>query len=90
MTPSELQSEHNEVVGAGYDGYKIRIGLNSMENEIERINSVRDTKLDLMIDAIGGTKTPPYKTEEIIDLADKLGDIDIFWFEPIDPDDFQE
>lgn len=89
MTPSELKSEHNEVVSEGYDGYKIRIGLNSMENEIERINSVRDTDLDLMIDAIGGTKTPPYKTEEIIDLANKLGDIDIFWFEePIDPDDF--
>ena len=88
MTPEEIRAELILVAKQNYDGYKMRIGFNEISYEIERIHAMKGSSLDLMVDAIGGTRTPPYSTEDIISIYEMTKEIDLCWFEePIDPDD---
>ncbi len=73
---------------AGYNGVKIKIGRDDLNEDIERIKAVRDfigTDITFMIDA-----NYSMDVEKAIECAKACKDFNIYWFEePIIPDDYK-
>src|SRR5262249_57264244 len=82
-----LAKEMEENLALGARAVKIKIGGAPMREDIERIRVVRETigpDVKLLVDANNA-----YAAYEAIDLARKIEQYDIFWFEePVAPDDY--
>ena len=90
MSDHEISHELSNVEELGYDGYKVRVGLLNWKEDVARINSIFNTKLDKMIDFISGTRPIPYEVKDFEYIVEDLADKDIHWLEePIDPDDYE-
>jgi L-alanine-DL-glutamate epimerase-like enolase superfamily enzyme len=74
-------------LNAGFNGVKIKIGRESLDEDIERIKAVRDLigpDITFMVDA-----NYSMSIEKAIEAARRFKPYDIYWFEePIIPDDY--
>ena len=84
----ELTEEMIENVEMGAKAIKMKIGGVSISEDVERVKTVRQavgTEVKLMIDA-----NCAYRYYEAIQLAKKVEEYDVFWFEePVPPDDYE-
>ena len=84
----ELAAEMEESVSMGAQAIKMKIGGASIAEDVERVRVVRDAvgpDVQLMVDA-----NCAYRYYEAINIARKIEQYDIFWFEePINPDDYK-
>ena len=73
---------------AGYNGVKIKIGRENPDEDVERIKAVRafiGPDITFMVDA-----NYSMTTEQAIDIANRIKQYDITWFEePIIPDNYK-
>ena len=86
LTEDELVRQSVDYVEQGYKGIKIKVGRDSLYEDIARIFAVRKAigqEPYLMIDA-----NMKWNAREAIQLACRIEEADIFWFEePIEADD---
>ena len=84
----ELAQEMEENLGLGARAVKMKVGGVSIDQDVERIKTVRDTigpDIKLLVDANNA-----YAAYEATELARKMEPYDIFWFEePVAPDDYR-
>lgn len=78
------------------DGFKMRCGLQELDEDICRVNGVskyiknnlKDKRPRLMIDFIQGTLKPKLKVQELINYLKNIDSKNIYWIEePLNPDD---
>jgi L-alanine-DL-glutamate epimerase-like enolase superfamily enzyme len=83
----ELQREMQESVEMGAKAIKMKIGAVSIREDAERVKAVREAigpDVKLLVDA-----NCAYKAYEAVQLARRIEEYDIFWFEePVAPDDY--
>ena len=84
----ELAQEMEENLRLGAKAVKMKVGGVSINQDVERIKTVRDTigpDIKLLVDANNA-----YAAYEATELARKMEPYDIFWFEePVAPDDYR-
>ena len=84
---NSLINEVQENLSLGAKALKIKIGGVTINEDLERIKTVRNTigdEIKLMVDA-----NCAYSVSEAIKIANKMEKYDIYWFEePINPDDY--
>jgi L-alanine-DL-glutamate epimerase-like enolase superfamily enzyme len=84
----ELQREMQDSVEMGARAVKMKIGAVPINEDVARVKAVREAigpDVKLLIDA-----NCAYHAYEAIQLARKVEDYDIFWFEePVAPDDYE-
>lgn len=84
----ELQAEMASYVETGARAVKMKIGLLPIREDVARVKAVREAVGDdikLMVDA-----NCAYRTHEAIQIARRMEEFDIFWFEePVAPDDYE-
>jgi L-alanine-DL-glutamate epimerase-like enolase superfamily enzyme len=87
-TLTDLATEAATEVESGAHAFKMKIGLRSVAEDIERVTAVRNAigpDIKLLVDANGG-----YDRLSARDAGRRLTDLDVFWFEePIDSRDVQ-
>jgi L-alanine-DL-glutamate epimerase-like enolase superfamily enzyme len=83
----ELQAEMAGYVERGAKAVKMKVGGASINQDVLRVKAVRDAlgpEVRLLIDA-----NCVYKYYEAIQLARRIEEFDVFWFEePVPPDDY--
>ena len=91
-TPEEIEEESAFIKDQGFDGYKIRVGMQTWENDKKRISSIiDDDDLKKMVDSICGTRTPPWSLDDALKKLDFFADNNIYWLEePLHPDNLSE
>jgi D-arabinonate dehydratase len=84
----ELQQEMETNVEMGARAVKMKIGGAPMHEDVARVKAVREAigpDVKLLVDA-----NCAYRAYEAIQLADRIEEFDIFWFEePVAPDDYE-
>lgn len=84
----ELQHEMEENVAMGARAIKMKVGAVSIREDVERVKSVREAigpDVKLLVDA-----NCAYRYYQAIQLAKRIEEYDIFWFEePVAPDDYE-
>jgi L-alanine-DL-glutamate epimerase-like enolase superfamily enzyme len=84
----ELAAETEESVSMGARAIKMKIGGAAIREDVERVRVVRQAAgadIRVMVDA-----NCAYRYYEAIEIARKIEEFDIFWFEePVNPDDYQ-
>jgi len=84
----ELQAEMVGYVETGARAVKMKVGGASINQDVERVRAVRQAigpEIRLMIDC-----NCAYKYYEAIQLARRIEEFDVFWFEePVSPDDYE-
>lgn len=85
---AELAREMVENVELGATAIKMKVGAVSIAEDIERVKVVRQAvgpAVKVMVDA-----NCAYRAYQAIQLAKRIEDYDIFWFEePVAPDDYE-
>ncbi len=85
---TELAQEMVDNVRMGATAVKMKVGGTTINEDVERVKIVREAigpYVKLMVDA-----NCAYRYYEAIQLARKIEQFDIFWFEePVAPDDYQ-
>ena len=83
----ELQQEMIDSVEMGAKAIKMKVGAVPIREDLERVKAVREAigpDVKLLVDA-----NCAYRAYEAIQLAKRMEEYDIFWFEePIAPDDY--
>lgn len=90
FTPSEIMSDVHEILNAGFNAYKMRIGYQAWSKDLKRVQAARDSlgSNDLMIDAIMGTLRPTWSKTDAIKFANELSIFQPRWLEePLHPND---
>ena len=97
-TPVECKKDASIISKIRLDGFKMRCGLQSLDQDIMRVKSVREElnkkSLDgkdifLMIDFIQGTLNKKFSPEQLDLYINSLKDYKILWYEePLDPDKY--
>ena len=92
MTDKEIISEIDKSLNEGFDSYKMRVGYQAWDKDIERVQCARkQLKGDLMVDAIMGTLTPPWNFKTALEKIEDLSKTDIRWIEePLHPDNVED
>ena len=75
FTCDDIKRELEELIKAGFNSYKMRVGLKDLKNDIERVYCARNTmpgKNNLMIDAIMGTHKIKWNINDAKVLLKKL------------------
>ena len=84
----ELQQEMQDSVEMGARAVKMKIGAVPIREDVERVKAVREAigpDVKLLVDA-----NCAYRAYEAIQLARRIEEYDIFWFEePVAPDDYE-
>ena len=78
-SPKELAENAVKLVQQGFKGFKIKVGKKTLEEDLERIRSVRDAvgdSLRLMVDA-----NQAFGVEEAIRRGKAYEKYDVYWFE---------
>ena len=88
FSKDKLLSNVHKYLENGFDAVKIKVGRPSLEEDLERISSVRNLigqEVNLMVDANYG-----FSVEDAMAAARAFEQYDIYWFEePIIPDNYQ-
>ena len=83
----ELAAEMVAYVEAGARAVKMKVGAAPIEEDVARVRSVREavgSGVKLLIDA-----NCAYRAYEAIQLAERIQEYEVFWFEePVAPDDY--
>ena len=88
-SPAEIEEESCIVESNGYDGYKIRVGLQPWGMDMERIEAMKKITINKMVDGICGTRNPCWAIEDVISKISFLEDQNIYWLEePLYPDNY--
>jgi L-alanine-DL-glutamate epimerase-like enolase superfamily enzyme len=84
----ELQQEMLDSVELGAKAVKMKIGAVPIREDVERVRAVREAigpDVSLLVDA-----NCAYRSYEAIQIARRMEEYDIFWFEePVAPDDYE-
>ena len=75
----------------GFSAFKMRVGAQKWENDIERVASARKAlgQDELMIDAIMGTLKPAWDAQTALERIEDLSQFTPYWVEePMDPINF--
>lgn len=84
----ELAREMGSLVEVGARAIKMKVGGLSVREDVERVRVVRETvgpDIKILVDA-----NCAYRLYEAIQIAHRIEDYDIFWFEePIAPDNYE-
>jgi L-alanine-DL-glutamate epimerase-like enolase superfamily enzyme len=84
----ELQQEMVDNVNLGARAIKMKIGGVPINEDVQRVKAVREAigpDVKLLVDA-----NCAYRAYEAVQLAKRIEDFDIFWFEePVAPDDYE-
>ena len=87
LDPDELVEQTRRNLEAGFRAIKIKVGRDSLREDLARVAAVRDflgPDLPLMIDA-----NMRYTVEQAIRAAKAFAEYDVYWFEePTIPDDY--
>lgn len=86
-TEDQLVAEATELIQArGFQGFKMKVGLPSRDDDVRRLRSVRQAigdQVPLMVDA-----NMRWSASEAIARAKRFEEFDLYWFEePIEADD---
>tara|TARA_B100001173_G_scaffold258928_1_gene231720 strand:- start:1947 stop:3104 length:1158 start_codon:yes stop_codon:yes gene_type:complete len=85
----EIEKESVEVLDSGFQGYKIRVGLQEWDVDQNRIRAMGDSSLIKMVDAINGTRIPSWNLGEVEEKIPFLESQNIYWLEePLYPDEY--
>lgn len=88
-SPKEIEEESYQVENEGFEGYKIRVGLQSWETDKKRIEAMKDSSINKMVDGICGTRFPCWSVDDVIPKISFLEDQNIYWLEePLYPDNY--
>ena len=86
---AEIEEESSLVESSGYDGYKIRVGLQSWDSDMERIDAMKKIGISKMVDSICGTRNPCWTVNDVLPKIPFLEDQNIYWLEePLYPDNY--
>lgn len=97
-SPSDCLKDAKKVIEKDLDGFKMRCGLQELDNDIERVKIVhkyikensKNKNVSLMIDFIQGTLNPKLGSKQLSNYINALEKFNIFWFEePLDPDNIE-
>jgi L-alanine-DL-glutamate epimerase-like enolase superfamily enzyme len=84
----ELQQEMLDNVELGAKAVKMKIGAVPIREDVERVKAVREAigpDVSLLVDA-----NCAYRAYEAVQIARRMEEYDIFWFEePVAPDDYE-
>jgi len=84
----ELQQEMLDNVELGAKAVKMKIGAVPIREDVERVKAVREAigpDVSLLVDA-----NCAYRAYEAVQIAKRMEEYDIFWFEePVAPDDYE-
>lgn len=87
----EIKEEGSQVELLGYEGYKIRVGLQDWNIDKERVKAMNNLKIYKMVDGICGTRVPCWTYEDVIKKIKFLENENIYWLEePLHPDNYQD
>jgi len=89
FSPDEIVRDVHEIVTRGYRAYKMRVGFQSWDVDILRVEAARHALqgCDLMVDAIMGTLRPAWSAEKAIACAADLAPFGLSWLEePVHPE----
>ena len=89
-SPEEIIHDVAAVVDLGHTAYKMRIGFQPWDVDMQRVASAsRALKgRDLMVDASMGTLRPPWSGQRATAAAEELAAFNLRWLEePVHPDD---
>jgi L-alanine-DL-glutamate epimerase-like enolase superfamily enzyme len=85
---AELAREMTENVELGAKGVKMKVGGVAIREDVERVKTVREAvgpDVKLMVDA-----NCAYRYYQAIQLAKRIEEYDVYWFEePVAPDDYE-
>ena len=91
-SPLEIITDVEREVLNGANAYKMRVGFQDWELDLERVKVARDTlgNRDLMVDAIMGTLSPKWTAATALERMFDLEQFDLRWLEePVAPDDIE-
>ena len=89
----DLESDLQNVTDNNIGSFKMRVGKNLWEDDLERVRWVRNLEpnINLMVDAIAGTRTPSWTLEESISRFRNLENLGLLWLEePLPPENIDE
>lgn len=88
-TPKQIEEDVKDILSKGFSSYKMRIGVQSIEEDIKRLKVARKYLGDgnLMVDAIMGTNPNKWGLKTAIKWSEILKDFNVYWLEePFKPD----
>jgi L-alanine-DL-glutamate epimerase-like enolase superfamily enzyme len=89
----QLVDEAGEYIARGYFGFKVRIGREDPEDDIELVRELRakvGPKVALLVDAGQCYTNFPWTYDTAFRVCKKLEDCDLYWLEePLHPDDIE-
>jgi L-alanine-DL-glutamate epimerase-like enolase superfamily enzyme len=88
-TPNQIEEDVKDILDKGFTSYKMRIGVQSIEQDIERLKVARKYLGDgnLMVDAIMGTNPDKWSLKTAKKWSEILKDFNVYWLEePFKPD----
>lgn len=87
----DLAAEAEDYIGRGYFGFKVRIGREDPEPDIEMVRELRariGSRPALLVDAGQCYTNFPWQYDTALRVCKKLEDCDLYWLEePLHPDD---
>ena len=92
-TPEDLNQDISLAKSKDIESFKMRVGKQSWKNDLERVRHVRsnNVKIDLMVDAISGTRDPIWTLEDSVEKFKALEDFNLTWLEePLSPEKLDE
>lgn len=88
----QIKIDVEQALSKGFKAYKMRVGLKSIKNDIQRVKTARETigsKNSLMVDAIMGTHKKKWDIKNSLDFIKLANKFKLTWLEePLKPDDF--
>tara|TARA_R110002110_G_scaffold18955_13_gene79080 strand:- start:206 stop:1285 length:1080 start_codon:yes stop_codon:yes gene_type:complete len=88
-SPKQIEEDVKNILDRGFTSYKMRIGVQSMEQDIERLKVARKYlgNKNLMVDAIMGTNPHKWDFGIATEWSKILKDFEVYWLEePFKPD----
>lgn len=91
FSPQEIERDVNETLEKGFRSYKMRVGLQPWEIDLNRVATAKkllSEERNLMIDAIMGTLDPPWSLKTALSRVEDLKVFQPYWLEePLPPND---
>lgn len=92
MSPEEIASDVEKILNKEYSAYKMRVGVQSWDHDLERIRVARKNLGDenqLMIDAIMGTLPNPWSYDKAQSRCNDMVPFNPLWVEePLHPENY--